>query len=139
MLFADSILRTLHVGEVNRYVKDRKVHFKSFPTSKAKQLNHHTIAILEEHQCDAAAIHVETNDLLKKNVHCICICNDILEIALRCRNDNIGKEFISIVAYSTKVSSVLIQQFNVLLHKTCGEYRYRFVFNEAVSSLQILR
>ena len=45
------------------------------------------------------------------------ICNDILEIALRCRNHNIGEVFISGVAYGSKVSNELIQQLNNLLYK----------------------
>ena len=66
VLFTDSILKTLYIGEVNRYVKDGKFHQKSFPRSKTKQLNHHTIPILEEHQYDVAAIHIGTNDLIKR-------------------------------------------------------------------------
>ena len=59
---------------------------KSFPGSKTNQLNHDTIPILEEHQYDAAAIHIGVNNLLKgmpNNVTVDSICNDILEIALR--------------------------------------------------------
>ena len=74
------------MGELNPYIKNGKVHLKSFPASKVKQLNHHTIPILEQHQLDAAAIYVGTNDLLKgtPNVSADSIYNDILEIALRC-------------------------------------------------------
>ena len=83
-LFTDSILKTLRMGELNRHINDGKVHLKSFPGSKANQLNHHTIPILEEHQYDAAAIHVRVNDLLKgmpNNVTVDSIFNDIFEIA----------------------------------------------------------
>ena len=66
VLFTDSILKTLRMGELNRHINGGKVHLKSFPGSKANQLNHHTIPILEEHQYDAAAIHVGINDLLKE-------------------------------------------------------------------------
>lgn len=54
------------------------------------------IPTLEERQCDCAKIHVRINDLLKGdlNVSPDRICNDILEIALLCRNYNIGKKFI---------------------------------------------
>ena len=65
VLFTDSILKTLRMGELNRHINGGRVHLKSFPGSEAKQLNHHTIPILEEHQYDAAAIHVGINDLLK--------------------------------------------------------------------------
>ena len=56
------------MGELNHHINGGKVHLKSFPGSKTKQLNHHTIPILEEHQHDAAAIHVGINDLLKECV-----------------------------------------------------------------------
>ena len=62
------------------------------------------------------------------------ICNDILEIALRCRNHNIGEVFISSVAYSSKVSNELIQQLNNLLYKRCIEYGYSFTNNGAAVS-----
>ena len=48
--FTDSILKTLCMGELNRYINGGKIYLKSFPWSKANQLNHHTIPILEEHQ-----------------------------------------------------------------------------------------
>ena len=51
-------------ASVNRHINGGKVHFKSFPGSKGKQLNPHTIPILEEHQYDTAAIHVWIIDLL---------------------------------------------------------------------------
>lgn len=35
VLFNDNILRILHMGELNRYLKSRKVHLKSFAQSKA--------------------------------------------------------------------------------------------------------
>ena len=56
------------------------VHLKS-PGSKANQLKHHAILILEELQYDTAAIYVEINNLLKgmpSNVTVVSICNDIL-------------------------------------------------------------
>ena len=54
------------------------------------------IPTLEEREYDRAKIHVRINDLLKGdlNVSPDRICNDILEIALLCRNYNIGKKFI---------------------------------------------
>ena len=140
VLFTDSILKTLHIGELNRHINGGKVHLKSFPWSKANQLNHHTIPILEEHQYDAAAIHVGINDILKgmpNNVTVDSICNDILEIALRCRNHNIGEVFISSVAYSSKVSNELIQQLNNLIYKRCVEYGYSFINNGAVSKIDL--
>ena len=143
VLFTDSILKIIRMGELNCHVNGGKVHLKSFPGSKAKQLNHHTIPILEEHQYDAAAIHVGINDLLKGmsnnvTVTVDSICNDIFGIALRCRNHNIDEVFISSVAYSSKVSHELImQQLNDLLYKGCIEYGYNFIDNGAVSTTDI--
>ena len=81
------------MGELNCHINGAKIHLKSFPESKAKQLNYHTIPILGEHQYDAAAIHVEINDLLKgmpNNVTVDSTYNDILEITLSCQSYNIG-------------------------------------------------
>ena len=126
------------MGELNRHINGGKVHLKSFPGSKANQLNHHTIPILEEHQYDAAAIHVVINDLLKgmpNNVTVDSIFNDIFEIALRCRNHNVNEVSVSSVAYSSKVSNELIQQLNNLLYKRCIEYGYSFINDGAVSKI----
>ena len=112
VLFTDSILKTLRMGELNRHINGGKVHLKSFPGSTAKQLNHHTIPILEEHQYDydAAAIHIVINDLLKRMSNYVTvtvdiICNEIFEIALRCRNHDIGEVFISNVAILKRAMS----------------------------------
>lgn len=57
--------------------------------------------------CDRnyAAIHIGINQLLKGTpvASVEIVCNDILDIALRCRNHNTGTFFISSVAYSTIV------------------------------------
>ena len=89
-------------------------HLKPFPGSTAKQMAHHAIRILEEHQYDAAAIHVGINDLLKSrtNISVSAIAKDIININLRCRNHNITTIFISSIVYSTKVSHRIIQKLN---------------------------
>ena len=113
---------------------------KSFPASKANQLNHHTIPILEDDQYDAAAIHVGINDLpngMPDNVTVGGICNGTLEIALRFRNRGIGKVFISSVAYSSKVSNELTQQLNDLLDSRCIEYGYNFINKGTVSKIDL--
>ena len=95
VLFTDSILKPLRIGELNRYINGGKVCLKSFSGSKANQLSHHPIYILEEHQYSAAAIHVGINDLLKgmpNNVTVGSISNNILETALCCRNHNINSK-----------------------------------------------
>ena len=141
VLFTASILKTLRMGEPHRRINGGKAHLKSFAGSKANQLNHHKIPILEEHQYDAAAIHVGINDILKgmpNNVTVDSICNDILEIALRCRNRNNSEVFISNVAYSSKVSNELILQLNNFLYKRCIEHGYSFINNGAVSKIFFL-
>ena len=117
----------------------KKVHLKSFLRLKAKQLNHHAIPFLEEHQYDTAAIHVGINDLLKgmsNNVTVTVdnICNDIFEIALRFRNYNTGEVCISRAANSSKRSHKSIQQLNNLFYKRCTEHGYNFIDNGAVST-----
>ena len=138
VLFTNSILNTLCMGELNCHINVGKDHLKSFPQSK--QLIHHVIPILEELQYDVAAIHVGINDLLKgtpNNLTVGSICNDIFEIALCCHSQNIGEVFISSVAYSSKVSSELIQQLNDLLCKGCIEYGFNFVDNGAVLKIDL--
>ena len=54
------------MGEFNKYVKGGRAHLKPFTGSWAKQLNHHTIPILDDHQYDKAATHVGINSLFKK-------------------------------------------------------------------------
>ena len=51
--------------EFHKNLNGSIAHLKSFPGSKAKQIDHHVIPILEEHQYDSAAINVGINDLLK--------------------------------------------------------------------------
>ena len=69
------------------------------------------------------------------NVTVDSICNDIVEIALCCRNHNVSEVFISSVAYSSKVSNELRQQLNDLLYRKCIEYGYNFIDNGAVSKI----
>ena len=98
------------MGELNCYKNDGKVYLKSFSGLKTNQLNYNAIPILEDYQYNAVANHIGINDLLKgmpNNVIVDSICNNILEIALRCHNHDIGKMFISSVAYSSKVSNEL--------------------------------
>ena len=47
------MLKSLRIKEFNKYLNGGIAHFKPFPGSKAKQMDHHIIPILEEHQYDA--------------------------------------------------------------------------------------
>ena len=106
---------------------------KAFPGAKAKQLNHHTIAPLEDNTYDAAAIHVGLNDLITNVKSTNNICKDIINIALKCRNSNIGMIFISSIAYSSKVNPASIKQLNGLLFDESRSNGFKFVDNGAVS------
>ena len=98
------------MGRFNSCISGANVQLKSFPGCKAKQLDHHTIPILQERYYDTAGIHVGINDLgnssSKKSVD--EICNDLIKITLRCRDHSIATLFISSIAYSTKVNLELI-------------------------------
>ena len=105
------------MGEFNFFI--RKVSLKDFQGAKAKQLNHHIIALLEDNTYDAAAIHVGINDLLTNVKSTNDICKDIIDIGLRCRNNNIVIIFISGIAYSSKVNPASMQQLNGFLFDEC--------------------
>ena len=111
VIFTDSMLESLRMEEFNENLNGRIVHLKPFPGSKAKQMDHHAITILEEHQYDAAVIHFGINDLLKSrtNINVSEIAKDIINIALRCRSHNIATIFISSIVYSTNISHTKIQ------------------------------
>ena len=69
VLLSDSILKNLQMGEFNSFMKNGEVSLKVFPEAKARQLNHHTIPVLQDSTYDAAAIHVGINDLLRAKGH----------------------------------------------------------------------
>ena len=121
--------------EFNKYLNGGTAHLKPFPGSKAKQIDHYVIPILEEHQHDATVIHVGINDLLKSrtNISVSQIAKDIINIALRCRSHNIATIFISSIIYSTKVSHTIIQKLNELLLNEFTKYGFQLADNGAVS------
>ena len=102
-------------------------------------MDHHTIPILQEQYYDAARIHVEINDLptssSQKSVD--EICDDIIQITLRCRSYNIATIFISSIACSTKVNLQLIRNLNGLLYNACTKYGFHFVDDGAVSKCDL--
>ena len=125
--------------EFNKYLNGGIAHLKPFPGSKAKQMDHHVIPILEQHQYDAAVIHVGINDLLKRrtNINASQIAKDIINIALRCRSHTIAIIFISSIVYSTKVSHTIIPKLNELLLNECTKYDFHLVDNGAVSKVNL--
>ena len=137
VLFRDSILKNLRMGEFNSSIKKGEVSLKTFPGAKVRQLNHHTTPLLEDNTYDAAVIHVGINDLLSNVKSTNYICKDIIDIGLRCRNNNIGMIFISSIAYSSKVNPSLLQQLNGLLFDECRRNGFKFVDNGAVSEIDL--
>ena len=127
--------------EFNENLNGGIAHLKPFPGSKAKQVDHHAITILEEHQYDAAVIHVGNNDLLKSrtNINVSEIAKDIINIALRCRSHNIATIFISTIVYSTNISHTKVQELNGLLLNECTKYGFYLVDNGAVSKDNLRR
>ena len=119
VLFSDSILKNLRMGEFNSFIKNGEFSLKAFPGAKARQLNHYTIPLLEHNTYDAAAIHVGINDLLSNVKSTNNISKEIIDIDLRCRNNNIGMIFISSIVCSSKVNPSLIQELSGLLFDGC--------------------
>ena len=125
------------MGEFNSFIKKGEVFLKAFPGAKVRQLNHHTIPLLEDNTYDAAVIHCGVNDLLSNVKSTNDICKEIIDIGLRYRNNNIDMIFISSVAYSSKVKPSLIQQLNGLLFDECRRNGFKFVDNGAVSEIDL--
>ena len=132
VIFTDGMLKSLRMKEFNKYLNGSIAHLKPFPGLKAKQMDHHVIPILDEY--DAAAIHVGINDLLKSrtNINVSEIAKDIINIALRCRSNNIVTIFISSTVYYTKVSHTIIQKLNEPLLHECKRYGFHLADNGAV-------
>ena len=133
IIFSDSILKNLRMEEFNSFVKEGEVYLKAFPGAKANQLNYQTIPVIQGNNYDAAAIHVGINDLLSSNKSVNDICRDIISIGLRCRSNNISKVFISSIAYSSKINTVLMQRLNRALYDECRRNGFTFVDNGAVT------
>ena len=45
------MIKSLHKKEFNKELNEGVAHLQSFPGSKANEMDHHAIPILEEHQC----------------------------------------------------------------------------------------
>ena len=133
VIFSDSILKNLRMEEFNSFVKEGEVYLKAFPGAKANQLNYQTIPAIQGNNYDAAAIHVGINDLLSSNKSVNDICRDIISIGLRCRSNNISKVFISSIAYSSKIDTVLMKRLNKALYDECQRNGFTFVNNGAVT------
>ena len=108
--------------EFNEHQEEGIAHFKAFPGSKAQQLNHHLILILQKHKYDGAIIHVGINYFINnpnENRDTTKIASGIIHIALQYRNHNTGTVFISSIVYSTIVNYELLSKLNSSLHEEC--------------------
>ena len=65
MFFSDSVPKNLKMKDFNAAISGGRVHFKSFPGSKAVQINHHVKSTLEEYIYNAAIIHLRISDILR--------------------------------------------------------------------------
>ena len=125
--------------EFNRNLNGSIAHLKPFPGSKAKQMDHHSIPILEEHQYDAATIHVGINDLPKSrtNIDANEIAKAIINLALHCWRHNVATIFISSIVYSTNISHTIIQRLNGLFLNECTNYAFHLVDKGAVYKMNL--
>lgn len=71
------------MGEFNYLMKKGKVSLKAFPGAKARQLNRHTIPLFDDNTHDAAAMHVDINNLLSSVKSTNDLCKDIIDIGIR--------------------------------------------------------
>ena len=133
VIFSDSSLKNLRMEEFSSFVKEGEVYLKAFPGARANQLNYQTIPAIQGNNYYAAAIHVGINDLLSSNKSVSDICRDIISIGLTCRSNNISKVFISSIAYSSKINTVLMQRLNRALYDECRQNGFTFVDNGAVT------
>ena len=119
----------MRMKDLNSRVKRGKMHLKSFPGSKANQLNHYIKPTLEEYKYNCAIIYVGINDILrnKNDTDLNNMPESILEIANTCRNYNIGKIFISALL-SSKRNKVNISQIDETLKHLC--LRNNFIFDQ---------
>ena len=94
-----------------------KCSITTIPWWRGTQLEHHTIPVWQEQLYDAAGIHIGINDLLKNNLPTKskdAICNDIINITLRCHN--IATILMSVITYNTQTSFQLIRNLNGIFH-----------------------
>ena len=117
-------------------IKNCKVDLKAFPGAQANQLINRSRPVLEGNNYDVGVIHVGVNDLLNRrhlNDDVLSeICDDIINMGIRCRNYNIGTIFISGIAYSTRIDIYFLNRLNKMLQESCTINGFFFIDNGAV-------
>ena len=135
VFFSDSISENLKMKIFNAAVSGGRVHRKSFPGSKAVQLNHHTKPTLQEYTYDAAIIHVGINDILrcKNDEELKELLIIIMKIAHTCEEYNIGKIFISSIATCIRTFAN-IAKINEDTKKMCISNNFEFIAHNQIAA-----
>ena len=128
VIFSDTILKNLRMGEFNSFVKEDEVYLKAFPGAKANQLNYQTIPVIQGNNYDLAAVHVDISDLLSSNKSVNDICRDVISTGLRWRSINIRKVFISSIAYSSKIKLSMMNADEMVLHSSIMVQLLKMIF-----------
>ena len=63
----------------------------------------------------------------------VSIYDDIINAGLRCRNVDIGKIFVSRVAFRLNVVTYLTRKLNFFLYEACKQRGFTFIDNSAVN------
>ena len=143
VIFSDSMIKNIRMGEFNSYIRNGEAHLKAYPGADSEKLYNKVSEDLQQQKYDMAAVHVGINDILNRSNDLINrskvnealneICGDIVNIGLKCRNFNVTTIFISGIIYSGQIDSRVINELNGMLQAQCQEYGFVFIDNRAVS------
>ena len=116
-----------------------KAIFRSFSGANSKQLDHYIIPNLVDNKPDVVLLHVSTNDILS-NANNIELANNIINMALNCKNHGVSKVFISsmLVKKNPKLHPV-IRSVNNQLHELCEINGFLFLNNGMITTDHLWR
>ena len=125
------------MDKFNSYVENGQTDLKAFSGARANQMNKLMVTSLKANDYDIAIVHVGINDLLnRRNIDDSCIeeiCNDIINVGMRCRDFNIGMIFISGITYSARICVDTLSRVNKRLQNICCNNGFFFVNESTVS------
>ena len=75
----------------------------------------------------------DLNENPNENKDATKIARDVIDIALQCRNHNIGTVFTPSIVFSTKVNYELLCKVNNFLHEECVKIGFYFINNSEVT------
>ena len=121
--------------DFNAAVRGKKVHFKSFPSSKVVQLNHYVKPSLQEYTYDAAIIQVGINDIpgCKNDEELKELPNNIMKIAHTWQEYNIGKIFISSIVTCTRTLTNMAE-INEDIKNMCISNNVEFIEHNQITA-----